>query len=157
MSAVLKQSAVSLRPMTEPDLTAIMAIERRAYEYPWTETIFQDCLRVGYCCWVCAHGEEVVGYAVMSAGGGEAHLLNICVNPELRREGLGRYLLDHMLEAARQHQSDTVFLEVRVSNLAAIRLYRGLGFNEVGVRKAYYPTPDGKEDAIILTRSLVSC
>ncbi len=155
MSAVLKQAVVSLRPMSESDLAAIMAIEQRAYEYPWTETIFQDCLRVGYCCWIGVNGEEVVGYAVMSVGGGEAHLLNICVSPEFRRQGLGRRLLDHMLEAALEHQSDTVFLEVRVSNLAAIRLYQGLGFNEVGMRKGYYPTPAGREDAIILARSLI--
>jgi [ribosomal protein S18]-alanine N-acetyltransferase len=155
MSAVLKQPAVSLRPMNPSDLPAIMAIEHRAYDYPWSEGVFLDCLRVGYCCWVCTDGEEIVGYAVMSAGGGEAHLLNICVSPEYRRCGLGRRLLDHMLDLAQQHNSDTALLEVRASNLAAIGLYRSMGFNEVGLRMGYYPAPNGKEDAIILARSLM--
>lgn len=155
MSAVLKQPAVSLRPMNPMDLSAIMAIENRAYDYPWTEGIFLDCLRVGYCCWVCAHAEDITGYAVMSVGGGEAHLLNICVSPEYRRCGLGRRLLDHMLDLAKQHNSDTALLEVRASNLSAIGLYRSMGFNEVGFRKGYYPAPSGKEDAVLLARSLM--
>ena len=155
MSAVLKLPALSLRPMTSTDLTAIMAIENRAYDYPWTEGIFLDCLRVGYCCWVCANDEEIIGYAVMSVGGGEAHLLNICVSPEYRRCGLGRRLLDHMLELAQQHHTATALLEVRATNLAAMGLYRSMGFNEVGFRTAYYPAPNGKEDAIILARSLM--
>jgi len=155
MSAVLKQPTVSLRPMNPSDLSAIMAIEHRAYDYPWSEGVFLDCLRVGYCCWVCTDGEEIVGYAVMSVGGGEAHLLNICVSPEFRRCGLGRCLLDHMLDLAQQHNSDMALLEVRASNLAAIGLYRSMGFNEVGLRLGYYPAPDGKEDAILLARSLM--
>ena len=155
MSAVLKQPAVSLRPMNLSDLPAIMAIEQRAYEYPWTEGIFLDCLRVGYCCWVCISGGEIVGYAVMSAGGGEAHVLNICVSPEYRRQGLGHRLLDHLLNLAQQYNSDTVLLEVRASNLAAIGLYRNMEFNEIGMRMGYYPAPNGKEDAVILARSLM--
>lgn len=155
MSAVLKQPTVSLRPMNPSDLSAIMAIEHRAYDYPWSEGVFLDCLRVGYCCWVCTNGEEIVGYAVMSVGGGEAHLLNICVSPEYRRCGRGRRLLDYMLDLAQQHNSDTALLEVRASNLAAIGLYRSMGFNEVGLRLGYYPAPNGKEDAILLARSLM--
>ncbi|MEO6697335.1 MAG: ribosomal protein S18-alanine N-acetyltransferase [Gammaproteobacteria bacterium] len=155
MSAVLKQPTLSLRPMNLSDLPAIMAIEHRAYEYPWTEGIFLDCLRVGYCCWVCVNGQEIVGYAVMSAGGGEAHVLNICVSPEYRHQGLGHRLLDHMLNLAQQYNSDTVLLEVRASNLAAIGLYRSMGFNEIGMRMGYYPAPNGKEDAVILARSLM--
>lgn len=141
--------------MHETDLHAVLAIERRAYDYPWTEGIFHDCLRVGYCCWVSMQEAVITGYAVMSVGAGEAHLLNICVRPESRRGGLGHSLLTHMLSLARKHAADMALLEVRPSNRDAIKLYHELGFNEVGVRKSYYPATHGKEDAIILACSLV--
>ncbi len=148
-------SDTHLRPMTAEDIEAVMAIELRAYEYPWSEGIFHDCLNVGYCCWVYKTEHALAGYAVMSVGAGESHILNLCVRPESRRRGLGRRLLKHMLAIARGHQADTALLEVRPSNRDAIALYRAVGFNEVGIRKAYYPAADGKEDAIILALSLL--
>ncbi len=154
MSAVLQQPQRQLRPMTEEDVESMLAIERRAYPYPWTEGIFRDCLRVGYCCWVCEQDGQLAGYAVMSVGAGESHILNLCVAPPLQGQGLGRFMLCHLLELARTHGADTVLLEVRPSNHAALKLYGDMGFNEVGVRKAYYPAAKGKEDAVILARSL---
>jgi ribosomal-protein-alanine N-acetyltransferase len=141
--------------MTEEDIEAVLAIERRAYTYPWSEGIFRDCLRVGYCCRVCEQDGRLAGYAVMTTGAGEAHILNLCVAPPLQGQGIGRFMLRHMLELARGHGADTVLLEVRPSNQAALKLYADMGFNEVGVRKAYYPAAKGKEDAIILARSLL--
>ena len=149
------RAGTHLRPMTVEDIEVIMAIERRAYEYPWSEGIFRDCLNVGYCCWVCEEGGTIAGYAVMSVGAGESHILNLCVRPESRRRGLGRRMLKHMLNIARGHQADTALLEVRPSNRDAIALYTTVGFNEVGIRKAYYPAANGKEDAIILALSLL--
>lgn len=141
--------------MSESDIDAVMAIESRAYDYPWTEGIFRDCLRVSYCCRMCMEDNSIVGYAIMSVGAGESHILNICINPESRRRGIGRSLLTHMLELARAHEADIAVLEVRVSNHNAIKLYQDMGFNEVGVRKAYYPTANkGTEDAIILALTL---
>ena len=160
MSQVINTSPLAwadthLRPMTTDDIEVIMAIERRAYEYHWSEGIFRDCLHVGYCCWVCEEGGAIAGYAVMSVGAGESHILNLCVRPESRRRGLARHLLKHMLNIARGHQADTALLEVRPSNRDAIALYMAAGFNEVGIRKAYYPAANGKEDAIILALSLL--
>lgn len=149
------RAGTHLRPMTVEDIEVIMAIERRAYEYPWSEGIFRDCLNVGYCCWVCEEGGTIAGYAVMSVGAGESHILNLCVRPESRRRGLGRRMLKHMLNIARGHQADTALLEVRPSNRDAIALYTTVGFNEVGIRKAYYPAANGKEDAIIFALSLL--
>jgi len=155
MSALLKQPALHFRPMGEADIAAVMAIESRAYDYPWTEGIFRDCLRISYCCRMCMEDNDIAGYAIMSVGAGESHILNICVNPESRRRGIGRSLLTHMLELARAHEADIAVLEVRVSNHIAIKLYQDMGFNEVGVRKAYYPDANkGTEDAIILALSL---
>ena len=155
MSAVLKVSTPAFRPMIEADLSAIMEIENRAYSHPWTAAIFEDCLRVGYCCWVLEMNKAVIGYCVMSVGAGECHLLNMCIIPELQNKKYGALLLDHMLEIARSHHADTAFLEVRPSNQYAIQLYFRAGFDEVGRRRDYYPALFGREDALILARSLL--
>jgi ribosomal-protein-alanine N-acetyltransferase len=140
--------------MRNTDLGAVIAIEERAYEFPWTRGIFEDCLRVGYCCWVCEDERILYGYGVMSVGAAECHILNLCIAPEFQGQGLGRHLMNHLLHLGRRHNADTAFLEVRPSNQAAIRLYLNMGFNEVGIRRAYYPAHQGREDALILARSL---
>lgn len=155
MSAVVKEPALSLRPMTEADLPAVLLIERSAYRFPWSRAIFQDCLRVGYCCWVLERGSAVAGYGVMSVAAGESHLLNLCVEPGLHGIGLGHHMLTNLLEIARKHNADTAFLEVRPSNEAAKRLYMAAGFDEVGMRRNYYPAESGREDAIIMARTLL--
>jgi len=154
MSAVIRESTASFRPMDEQDLTAVLAIEGMAYEFPWSRIIFRDCLRVGYCCWVMERDEIIDGYSVMSVAVGECHILNLCVNPGCHGRGYGAVLLEFMLDIARKHQADTAFLEVRPSNEAAKRLYRQAGFDEVGLRRNYYPARFGREDAIIMARSL---
>ncbi len=155
MSAVIKQPLLTLRPMEEADIHEILAIERAAYPYPWTETIFQDCLRVGYCCWVFERDGLICAYGVMSVAVGESHILNICVHPDSQGNGLGRDILDYLLNIARKHKADMIFLEVRPSNAIAKQLYFGAGFDEVGIRRNYYPTETGREDAVIMARSLI--
>lgn len=154
MSAVLKPPPYFLRPMTVDDLDNIMAIETTNYNFPWTRQIFVDCLRVGYICQVCERDGQVAGYCIMSTGASEAHVLNLCIGYGYRRQGLGRRLLSHILDIARQKDIGTVFLEVRPSNRAAIHLYDNLGFNQIGTRPDYYPAKVGREDAIILAKSL---
>jgi ribosomal-protein-alanine N-acetyltransferase len=90
----------------------------------------------------------------MSVAVGEAHVLNLCVHPAWQCNGIGRRLMSRMLALARQHRADTAFLEVRESNEQALGLYRSLGFNEVSRRRGYYPARNGREDAIVLARSL---
>lgn len=143
-----------LRPMTVADLDAVMEIEKDAYPYPWTLGIFRDCLHVGYCCWVYTQAEEILAYGVMSIAAGESHLLNLCVRGSARRSGLGTTMLRHLVQLAGRHGADVVLLEVRPSNVAAVDLYRNLGFNEVGIRKNYYPADDGREDALVMARQL---
>lgn len=140
--------------MHEGDVRAVMEIERRAYQFHWTEGIFRDCLRVGYCCWVMELAGAVAGYGVMSLVVGEAHLLNICIAPEWQRRGYGRFLLGHFTALAEERGASQMFLEVRLSNAPALALYRSEGFNEVGMRKNYYPDEQGREDALILARDL---
>ncbi|CAK0763011.1 (ribosomal protein S18)-alanine N-acetyltransferase [Gammaproteobacteria bacterium] len=143
-----------LRPMRSADLEAIMKIEKQAYEFPWTLGMFEDCLRVGYCCWVCEGHQMLYGYGIMSVGAGECHLFNLCVAPDFQGQGLGRHIMTHLLHLARRHHADTAFLEVRSSNQAALGLYLSMGFNEIGLRRAYYPAQRGREDALMLARSL---
>jgi len=154
MSAVLKDPLLRLRPMLEEDLESVLAVETAAYPHPWTLGIFRDCLHVGYCCWVYALGERIIAHAVMSVAAGECHILNICVHPQWQGQGLGRKLLRRLTGIGRQHHADTAFLEVRVSNRPAIDLYLSDGFNEVGVRRGYYPRKKGREDALVFAKDL---
>jgi ribosomal-protein-alanine N-acetyltransferase len=144
-----------LRAMREGDLDAVMAIEKRAYPFPWTRGIFRDCLRAGYPAGVLEQDGAVLGYAVLSIAAGEAHILNLCAAPEVQREGHGRRLLRALLLQARGRGAQRVFLEVRPSNPAAIALYDAEGFNEIGRRPRYYPAANGREDAIVMALELL--
>lgn len=154
MSAILNDASYKLRPLVITDLDAVMSIENLAYAFPWTPGIFRDCLRVGYCCWCSTRGDVIQAYGVMSVAAGESHILNLTVNPQLQRQGLGERLLKHFLHLARRHHADMVMLEVRPTNTAAIRLYEKLGFNRMGARPNYYPAENGREDALLLGLSL---
>ena len=155
-SAELLQSAsdVVIRPMTEADVSAVVALERASYQFPWSEGIFRDCLRVGYICRVVTCADRVIGYGVMSVGAGEAHILNLCVDAGFRCQGIGRRMLDYLLDKGAAAGMSEAFLEVRPSNTAAIRLYLSLGFDQVGMRRGYYQAVGGREDAAVLKLTL---
>ncbi len=141
--------------MRQTDIETVSAIENRAYVFPWTPGIFRDCLRAGHHCWVLEAGSTLLGYGVLSAAAGEAHILNICIAPEYQGRGHGRRLLRRLVDLARWHQANQVFLEVRPSNPRAIQLYRDEGFNEIGQRPNYYPAEKGREDAIVMAMELL--
>lgn len=141
--------------MIENDLDDVLVIEGLVYNFPWSRTIFTDCLRVGYCSWILqTRNTEIDAYGIMSVAVGECHILNLCVHPRSQQMGFGSNLLHHLLEVARKHNANVAFLEVRPSNNAARHLYTNAGFNEVGLRRDYYPATSGREDAIILARSI---
>lgn len=154
MSAILKDELPRLRDMQESDLPAVMAIERVAYEFPWTEGIMRDCLKFGYACKLYESPAGIIGYGVLSIAAGECHFLNICIAPGYQQRGYGARLVAQLLQIARQARVRTALLEVRVSNIAAYRLYHKMGFNEIGIRKGYYPAHNGREDALIFAREL---
>jgi ribosomal-protein-alanine N-acetyltransferase len=154
MSAAAEICVPRVREMQPEDVAEVAAIEQASYEFPWTEGIFRDCLRVGYCCRVLQEGETLIGYAVLASAAGEAHLLNLCVRIERRRAGFGNFLLDHMLELARADRAQRIFLEVRPSNQAARELYRRAHFEQIARRPRYYQAPLGREDALVLSRDL---
>jgi ribosomal-protein-alanine N-acetyltransferase len=154
MSAVVAAPQPNIRTMTGLDLSQVIKVEESAYEFPWTLPIFRDCLRVGCHCYVYESPHGILGHGIMSVAVGECHILNICIHPEHQRRGLGEGLVHYMLDIARRKKARIALLEVRISNSAAYRLYTKLGFDEVGLRKAYYPARHGREDAIILARDL---
>jgi ribosomal-protein-alanine N-acetyltransferase len=143
-----------IRDMVPDDVPRVMQIELASYQFPWSDGIFRDCLRVGYVCCVAEIDHVVVGYAIMSTGAGEAHVLNLCVGEEWRNRGLGRQLLYHLLEFARSLGVSEAFLEVRPSNTSAVRLYQSAGFSQIGVRRGYYQAVGGREDAVVLRKVL---
>ncbi len=145
---------VAIRPMHELDVPVVVAVERSAYQFPWSEGIFRDCLRVGYVCRVIEVGTDIAGYGIMSMGAGEAHVLNVCVREEYRNRGLARKVLLYLIDRASLAGMYEAFLEVRPSNTAAARLYHSLGFEQVGMRRGYYQATNGREDAAVLRRIL---
>lgn len=157
MASVEKEplrAAVDVRPMNELDVPVVVAVERAGYQFPWSEGIFRDCLRVGYVCRVIECGADLAGYGIMSMGAGEAHILNVCIREQYRCRGFARKLLQYLLERARAAGMSEAFLEVRPSNTIAGRLYLSLGFEQVGIRRGYYQSTAGREDACVLRRVL---
>ncbi len=142
------------RIMQEEDLDAVLDIEESVYPFPWTRGIFFDCLHIGYYCRVLEQDKKILAYSVMSVAVEESHLLTIVVNPDEQGKGYGRRMLDLMIELAKQNSANIMYLEVRPSNSVAIDLYHQRGFNELGIRKGYYPTETGREDALIMALDL---
>jgi len=153
MSAVLAPQ-IEMLPMNARDFDEIMRIENVVYPFPWTRGNFADSLVAGYSAWVCRVGGELVGYVVVMLALDEAHLLNISVARNRQGMGFGARLLRHAMQIARQLGAERLLLEVRPSNSAALDLYRHFGFVRIGLRKAYYPAPEGREDALVLQSSL---
>jgi ribosomal-protein-alanine N-acetyltransferase len=163
MSAQLKPN-LQLRPMQTDDLDAIMQIEPTIYTHPWTRGNFSDSLNSGYSAWVLedmslGKSGKMIGYALMMMVMDEAHLLNLSISKPQQKQGLGRYLLEHMLQIAKNHKAANMFLEVRPSNISAIALYENMGFCEMAVRRGYYPADSknfksGREDAVLMGLAL---
>ncbi|RYF16472.1 MAG: ribosomal-protein-alanine N-acetyltransferase [Comamonadaceae bacterium] len=154
MSAVLKTVEAGFEPMTEARLDAVVAIEQRAYEHPWTWGNFADSLRSGYQAQLLCAGDVVLGYFVAMRGVDEVHLLNITVDPDHQGQGWGRVMLDALALWSRSVGAEWLWLEVRTSNLRAQRIYESYGFRRVGERKHYYPARVGREDAIVMSCKL---
>lgn len=150
-------SDFQIRQMERSDLEAVQRIEQQVYPFPWSNQIFIDSMEAGSLLVVVERQGRVIGYAVQSTAAGESQLLNIAIDPAEQGRGLGRILLQWLIEQARRAQAEMLFLEVRLSNLPAQALYEGLGFNEIGMRRAYYRVQGGKrEDALVYALQLLS-
>jgi [ribosomal protein S18]-alanine N-acetyltransferase len=139
------------------DLEQVCTIENMVYPFPWSVGNFKDSLVSGYDAWVVKDPitHDVIAYAVVMWIPGEAHLLNISVALNHQRIGLGSALLQWLMLDAKKKKAASVMLEVRPSNVAAVRLYKKLGFVQIGIRKGYYPNGNlPREDALVLSKSL---
>ena len=152
--AVSMKPNYQLRPMQMADLDAVMEIEPTIYTHPWTRGNFSDSINSGYSAWVLEANQSIIGYALLMMVLDEAHLLNLSVAKDQQKQGLGRYLLEHMLQIAKNHKAANMFLEVRPSNISAIALYENMGFCEMAVRRGYYPAHNGREDALLMGLAL---
>jgi [ribosomal protein S18]-alanine N-acetyltransferase len=141
-----------IRRLTYADLPSVVAIERRTFPAPWSLAMFVLELSkpAGVCLVAADGGEEVAGYVICSRHDTVWHLMDIAVAPERRRQGIGRALLQALVDRL-PSPDEQVTLEVRPSNEAAIRLYEEFGFKAAGVRRRYYQ--DNGEDALIMWRT----
>ncbi len=150
------QARLELLSLQQPgQLDALMAVEQRAYSHPWSRGNFTDSLASGYQIELLLGGDQLIGYFVAMPGVEEAHLLNITVAPEFQQQGWSVVLLDALALWARGRGAQWLWLEVRVSNLRARKVYEKYGFERVGERKRYYPTASAeREDAIVMSYAL---
>lgn len=147
---------VNIRPATLKDFDDLLFIEEQAHIYPWPESTLHWCLEQPHLrCLVSQQARETVGFAIYECVLDEATLLNIAIIPTAQGQGFGRELLRKSLHAL-DGNIIRVFLEVRVSNEPALRLYQSEGFVEIGQRKNYYPTLAGREDARVFELDLVA-
>jgi [ribosomal protein S18]-alanine N-acetyltransferase len=137
-------------PMGFADIKAVTYIEKKSHTHPWSEKLFLSNFGQRYFNHLILLNDEVIGYFVASAVAGEVTLMNIAISPEKQSQGVGRILLQFLLDYSRENNQQEIWLEVRSSNQNAIQLYQKLGFAEVDIRKAYYPSENGREDAIIM-------
>ncbi len=151
------QIQLTPRLLQQDDLNIISQIENETNHFPWKYQHFSDCLKAGYKAWgFSIDNGEIIGFAIIQKVVDEAHLLNICVKKPYQGQGVGRKILDHVLNHANEHNFSLVILEVRRSNKRAQNLYLSMGFNEISVRKDYYPAEQGREDAIMMAKDLMS-
>lgn len=154
MDGVDALAGVRIRRMRAADVEAVVRIETEAFSSPWQRETFNNLIeRPGLELLVLEDVEEgVIGYAVLWCILDQGELANLAIAPRLRGIGLGAHLLARVLEIARDREVETVYLEVRASNVRAVELYRRFGFSDVGLRRGYYEHP--KEDALIMMARL---
>jgi [ribosomal protein S18]-alanine N-acetyltransferase len=143
-------------PLLADRLDEVLPVEQRAYAHPWSHANFVDALQSGYQAQMLMAGGLVLGYFVAMKGVDEVHLLNITVAPEFQGQGWSRVMLDALAIWARGQGAQWLWLEARIHNVRAIKVYEAHGYRRVGLRKAYYPAGHGqREDAIVMSLRLI--
>jgi len=145
-------------PMSTAQLDDVMAIEVSAYAFPWSRGNFIDSIAARYPArLLCDATGSLLGYFVAMVGVDEMHLLNITVAPAVQGQGHARFMVGALFDLCRAHAARDLWLEVRESNARARRIYERMGFEQVGVRKAYYPAAAGRrEDAVVMSFKLAA-
>lgn len=149
MNIALPQSA-QIREMLPSDLSRIILIEREIFLFPWSPGNFADSIQTGYLCQVLEQTDTLFGYGVMMMAPDEAHILTLGIAAQWQNKGWGKKLLLHFIQQARIEKVKSVLLDVRESNHGAAQLYRQMGFQQIAIRKGYYPAMCGREDALVM-------
>ncbi|MEJ6475685.1 ribosomal protein S18-alanine N-acetyltransferase [Pseudoalteromonas piscicida] len=136
-------------------LDEIMLVERACHAFPWSEKTMQSCLHGRYFNTSIAKDNRLVGFYVAERAGPDFTLMDICICPDEQGCGYAKLLMEDLLAQAATLQAENIFLEVRASNATAISLYQRFGFVEMGLRKNYYPAPEGREDAMLMALPLI--
>jgi ribosomal-protein-alanine N-acetyltransferase len=143
--------AIEIRVLELGDLSAIEAIEQKAYPTPWSRSMFaSELAKPTSICLGAFEGQDLAGYVINSRYVDAWHVMNVAVDPEHQRRGVATALLERLFELTRDDERRGYTLEVRVSNEDAIGLYEKLGFESRGIRRGYYT--DNREDALIMWR-----
>lgn len=140
--------------MTIEDLDDVYSLEVKSYQFPWTREILRDCILYNYDSYSVFFGNKLVGYIISKISLPETHILNITVDSSFRNNGIGRSLVNLIIDYARLRNSEDILLEVRESNLEAQSLYKKLQFKKIGIREGYYKCSDGREDALVFRLKL---
>ncbi|WMJ08396.1 ribosomal protein S18-alanine N-acetyltransferase [Nitrosomonas sp. sh817] len=136
--------------MHPADLDRIILIEREIFLFPWSPGNFSDSIDAGYLCQVMEQADTIVGYGIMMMSPDEAHILTLGIAANWQKKGLGKKLLQHLIQSARNMNAKSILLDVRESNLGAAQLYQQMGFQQIATRKGYYPAMCGREDARVM-------
>ena len=151
----LDSDEACFEPLLAGSLERVLHVEQRCYSHPWSRAHFLDALSSGYQAQMLTANGELLGYFVAMKGVDEVHLLNITVAPDFQHQGWARLMLDALAIWARGQGAQWLWLEVRVSNERALRLYDAHGFRRVGMRRAYYPADKARrEDAVVMSLAL---
>ncbi len=152
--SVRKSDLYNISPMSINDLKNVHKLEVESYEFPWTKEILRDCILYKYDAFTIYFNDVLVGYIIAKISVPETHILNLTIASDFRKIGLGKSLIQLVINDSRIRGSEDIILEVRVNNCNAINLYEKLDFKKVGLRKKYYESKDGREDAYVLKLKL---
>jgi ribosomal-protein-alanine N-acetyltransferase len=145
---------IEILDMSLIDLDCVYELEFNTYDFPWTRNIIKDCIINKYDCYI-AKNYTVIGYAISKITSIDSHILNLTVDKKYRNMGIASSFIEMIISKAKMYNSNSIFLETRISNLAAKKLYEKYGFKSIDIRKNYYKTFDGREDAIIYRKILI--
>ena len=152
--AVKSSELYRFLPMRVKDLDMIYELEKKSYDFAWSDAVLKDCLFNKYDCYV-AGDDNILGYMISKITNQDSHILNLTIDSDYRGLGIGSSLLDLMIKECKLHRSEYIYLEVRLSNTIARNLYQKFGFRSIGVRKNYYKNKSGREDAIVYRKNLL--
>ena len=152
--AVRSSELYRFLPMRIDDLDMVYNLEADAYQFPWTKEIIRDCILYNYDSYSVFFGDKIVGYIISKISYPETHILNLTVDSKFRNNGVGTSLIQLIIDDARIRNSKDIILEVRTSNVSAQLLYKKLSFEMIGLRKDYYESKEGREDALVLKLEL---